>query len=318
MKKEEIRLILNQYGASKKAFFFVISYDLSKYYIKTLDTLPQDIKYSMNNEPLLQSSKKENIIKYPISFQKYKQKFDVLQEYIKNGDSYLANLTFQTKIKTKQNLNEIYKKAQAKHKIKFFDKFVCFSPESFCEIKENKIYTFPIKGTIDASVNNAKNILLDNIKEKAEHTMVVDLLRNDLSIIASNVSVDDFRYTDIINAGDKKLLHTSSQISGHLTENWNEKIGDILTSILPAGSVTGCPKKSTINILKKIEDYNRYFYTGIFGVYENNTLNSAVMIRFIEQDKNKELVFKSGGGITCDSNALIEYQELIDKIYLSF
>ena len=318
MKKEEIRLILNKYGASKEAFFFAISYDLSTYYIKTLDTLPKEIKYSMNNEPSINTSTKEAIVKTPISFNKYKQKFDILQEHIKNGDTYLANLTFKTKIQTKSNLNEIYEKAQAKHKIKFFDKFVCFSPESFCDIKENQIYTFPIKGTIDASINNARNILLNNIKEKAEHTMVVDLLRNDLSIIASNVSVEHFRYIDVINAGDKTLLHTSSQISGELTKNWNEKIGDILTSILPAGSVTGCPKKSTITILKKLENYNRSFYTGIFGVYDNDSLSSAVMIRFIEEDKNKELVFKSGGGITCDSNALNEYQELIDKIYLSF
>ena len=318
MKKEEIRLILNQYGASQKAFFFAISYDFSKFYINTLDTLPKEIKYSMNNTSSIESLNKEDIIKYPISFEEYKERFDILQEYIKNGDTYLANLTFQTKIKTKFNLNDIYEKAQAKHKLKFFDKFVCFSPETFCEIKENKIYTFPIKGTIDASVANAENILLDNIKEKAEHTMVVDLLRNDLSIIASNVSVEHFRYTDIINAGDKKLLHTCSKISGNLTKNWNEKIGDILTSILPAGSVTGCPKKSTINILKELENYNRDFYTGIFGVYENDSLNSAVMIRFIEENKNKEVVFKSGGGITCDSDSFIEYQELLDKIYLAF
>ena len=73
MKKEEIRLILNQYGASQKAFFFAISYDFSKFYINTLDTLPKEIKYSMNNTSSIESLNKEDIIKYPISFEEYKK-----------------------------------------------------------------------------------------------------------------------------------------------------------------------------------------------------------------------------------------------------
>ena len=98
----------------------------------------------------------------------------------------------------------------------------------------------------------------------------------------------------------------------------NEKIGDILTSILPAGSITGTPKKKTVEILKKIENYDRGFYTGIFGVFDGINLDSSVMIRFIQQEQNGELFYKSGGGITCDSNVNLEYQELIDKIYLPF
>ncbi len=146
--------------------------------------------------------------------------------------------------------------------------------------------------------------------------MVVDLLRNDLGIVAKKVKVDKFRYIDKINAGDKELLQVSSKISGHLEKNWNEKIGDIITSLLPAGSITGTPKKKTVEILNKIEKYDRGFYTGIFGVYDGKSLDSAVMIRFIEKNLNGELVYKSGGGITCDSSSKNEYQELLDKIYI--
>ena len=137
-----------------------------------------------------------------------------------------------------------------------------------------------------------------------------------MGIVSSKVRVNKFRFCEKINAGDKKLLQVSSKISAHLEENWNERIGDILTSILPAGSITGTPKKSTVEILDNIEKYERGFYTGIFGVYDGVNLDSSVMIRFIEKNQNGETFYKSGGGITCDSNASLEYQELIDKIYL--
>ncbi len=174
-----------------------------------------------------------------------------------------------------------------------------------------------MKGTIDASLPNAKTKLLGDIKEIAEHTMVVDLLRNDLSIFAKDVKVNKFRYIDKINAGNKKLFQASSKISGTLDSSWHENIGTILSSLLPAGSITGCPKKKTIEILSDIENYDRDFYTGVFGVYDGKTLDSSVLIRFIQKEKDK-LFYKSGGGITSDSNAFFEYQELLDKIYLPF
>ena len=248
-------------------------------------------------------------------------KFDLLQEEIKSGNTYLCNLTAKTKIRTSISLDEIYDLVQSKFKLRFQngnDNFICFSPERFIEIKQNKIFTYPMKGTIDASIPNSKEIILNDKKEMAEHTMVVDLLRNDLGIIANNVRVDRFRYVDIINAGDKELLQVSSQISANLQNDWTEKIGDILTSLLPAGSITGTPKKKTVEILEKLEDYNRDFYTGIFGVFDGEKLDSSVMIRFIEEDLNKNKFYKSGCGITCDSDVLNEYQELIDKIYLPF
>ena len=321
MNKEKIRQKLNKFGFDKEPFLFVISYDLSKCYIQKLQKLPKNIKYELNSQEISKSNTKIKLEKFPISFEEYKKKFDILQEEIKNGNTYLCNLTTKTKIKTSHNLDDIYEHTNAKFKLRFQNEdenFVCFSPERFIKIEKNKISTHPMKGTIDASIPNAQAKILGNKKEMAEHTMVVDLLRNDLSIVASKVRVEKFRYIDKINAGDKELLQVSSKITGNLEDNWNEKIGNIITSLLPAGSITGTPKKKTIEILESIEDYQRDFYTGIFGVFNGNKLDSSVMIRFIQEDSNKNTYYKSGGGITCDSDARLEYQELLDKIYLPF
>lgn len=318
---EELKTILNKYGSEKEPFLFILSYDLSKFYIEKIDNLPKDIKFEINHKEKSKIKYKQDLEKFPISFKEYKDKFNLLQEEIKKGNTYLANLTCKTKIKTKFSLDDIYCKVNAKFKLRFKykeDDFVCFSPERFIEIRDNKIFTYPMKGTIDAQINNAEEKILNNKKEMAEHTMVVDLLRNDLGIVSSKVEVNKFRYIDKINAGNKELLQVSSEIFGNLEKNWNEKIGDILTSILPAGSISGTPKRKTIEILKKIEDYQREYYTGIFGVFDGETLKSAVMIRFIQKNLNGEIFYKSGGGITYDSNVFEEYQELIDKVYFPF
>ncbi|MFA7028493.1 MAG: chorismate-binding protein, partial [Sulfurovum sp.] len=75
------------------------------------------------------------------------------------------------------------------------------------------------------------------------------------------------------------------------------------------------PKRSTVDIINRVENYDRGFYTGIFGVFDGESFRSGVMIRFIEKE-NGRLFYKSGGGITIDSDAQSEYEELIDKVYL--
>lgn len=293
----------------------MISYDLRHNVVFPLKNLPPFIKYEIN-EKVNSSNQKLELKKYPISFTTYQKKFQALQEQICAGNSYLLNLTAKTRIESALNLDEIYDKAASKFKLQYKDQFVCFSPEPFVQIKNNTICTFPMKGTIDAKIKNAKQLILNNEKEKAEHIMVVDLLRNDLSMVAKKVRVKRFRYVESIKAGNKTLLQVSSKIAGTLPKNWNEMMGDIMVKLLPAGSITGTPKKKTTAILKEVEKYNRGFYTGIFGVYDGKSLNSAVMIRFIEKGKNNRYFYKSGGGITCDSDCFSEYQELIDKIYI--
>jgi len=91
--------------------------------------------------------------------------------------------------------------------------------------------------------------------------------------------------------------------------------------MLPAGSISGTPKKKTVEIIKKVEGYDRGFYTGIFGITDEKTfLDSAVIIRYIEKPTsntpNSKFIYKSGGGITIDSNVKKEYEELIKKVYI--
>ena len=174
-----------------------------------------------------------------------------------------------------------------------------------------------MKGTINANITDAKAKILANEKEMAEHVMIVDLMRNDLGIIGTDVTVEKFRYVDKIEAGDKALLQVSSKITAKLPSNWQESIGTLLSQILPAGSITGAPKKRTREIIQTVENFERGFYTGVFGVYDGKCLRSAVMIRFIEKT-DQQLYYKSGGGITLDSDAQEEYTELLDKIYLPF
>ena len=133
--------------------------------------------------------------------------------------------------------------------------------------------------------------------------------------MAKKIKVEEFRYLDYIPTHNGELIQVSSKISGQLPDNYQENIGDILSKLLPAGSITGAPKRKTIEIIKTAEQYERGFYTGVFGYFDGQNLDSAVMIRFIE-NIDEQLYFKSGGGITNQSNPKAEYQELIDKVYV--
>ena len=172
-----------------------------------------------------------------------------------------------------------------------------------------------MKGTIDASIPNAEQIILNDYKETAEHNTIVDLLRNDLSIISEKVRVNRFRYIDQIKTNQKDILQVSSEITGRLQPEIKENLGDIIFGMLPAGSISGAPKSATLDIIRRAEGEPRGYYTGIFGYFDGNTFDSAVMIRFIEE-RDSQYYFRSGGGITVYSDCASEYEEVISKIYL--
>jgi para-aminobenzoate synthetase component 1 len=110
-------------------------------------------------------------------------------------------------------------------------------------------------------------------------------------------------------------LQASSEITGQLPEDYPSQIGDILFALLPAGSVTGAPKKRTVEIIRETEAYERGYYTGIFGIFDGRNLDSAVLIRFLENTPTG-VVYKSGGGITSQSDLMQEFDEMIQKIYV--
>ena len=344
------------------------------------ETLKEEI---LKKETLKEGTSEEEISETtwqiePPFYEDYERSFNIVKNNIMAGNSYLTNLTCRVPVSCNLSLEEIFHRAKGKYKLLLRRKrtqaedkahlkeeaqnkahlkeenieenltpFVCFSPETFVRIKGGRIYSYPMKGTLDASLPNAEKQLMEDQKEAAEHATIVDLIRNDLSRVAEDVRVDKYRYIDVLHTNKGNILQTSSEISGRLPEDYPHHLGEILDAQLPAGSITGAPKDKTMQIIQEAEGYDRGFYTGIMGIYDQGELNSAVMIRFIEEEtspvdfeadgeKNfkasegkgdeasegkrdeasRKLYFKAGGGITSKSDCRKEYEEVIQKIYL--
>jgi para-aminobenzoate synthetase component 1 len=315
--------MMNHLGAEKTPFLFIIDFLQQKPIVIPLHEVnSQYILFQTciaGNDHEVTSELITNfnylLENTPQSFEDYRDQFDVVVSEIKKGNSYVVNLTGQTPIRLESNLQTIFYQAKAKYKLWYQDEFVCFSPETFVMIDQGKVRTYPMKGTIHASHPNARQNVLNSPKEKAEHSTIVDLLRNDLSMVANDVTVTKFRYIEEIETYKGKLLQVSSEVEGTLQSDYFSHLGDILFTMLPAGSITGAPKKKTVDIILKVETYQRGYYTGVFGVFDGRRLDSAVMIRFIEKTQDG-YVYKSGGGITAQSNPHDEYDELIEKIYV--
>ena len=313
-------IMMDELSQQKVPFFFMVNFlkteivvlqekDLKK------SSLLVDFESFKNNNPTQTSVKNIYLKSFPKTKDEYKKGFDVVQNHLQAGNSYLTNYTCKTQIETNLSLEEIFHLTKAKYKVLMPDKFVFFSPETFVQIVDNTIYTHPMKGTIDASIENAAEILKENPKEKAEHYTVVDLLRNDLSMVADDVKVDEFQRIDFIKTQQKNLYAMSSEISGKIKHQYQGKIGSIMNELLPAGSILGAPKPKTLEIILEAEDYERGFYTGVCGWFDGMNLDSCVMIRYIEKEGD-QLYFKSGGGITHMSKLNEEYQEMKNKIYV--
>jgi para-aminobenzoate synthetase component I len=313
---------MNDLGRQGKPFLFVIDYEMKQPIVLTLEEVEQEnIFYKINDKTNFSFGKSPfekplYLEKYPISFPEYKQSFDFVKQAMLRGDSFLTNLTKPTPIKVNLSLQEIFQRSRAKYQLYFKDKFVLFSPEIFVKIQDGIISSHPMKGTISADIPEAETVILNDKKEFAEHTTIVDLIRNDISMISEKVWVEKFRYISRVHTHEGDLLQVSSEICGKLPVDYQSQIGTLLFQLLPAGSICGAPKPQTLAIIKEAENYARGYYTGVFGIFDGKNLDSSVMIRFIEKQEDGTLIFKSGGGITVFSDVLSEYQEMIDKVYL--
>lgn len=313
---------ITRFLAAKEPFFFIVNFDCTDLRVYSFEeALRNNIQFDIRGLRNFQEApNRKNSIDYPLvvepfSFENYLNSFEKVVSNLKSGNSFLTNLTFPSKVKSKIDLNEVFETSNASYKLLFKDQFVCFSPECFVKIANGYIYSYPMKGTIDASIEDAESILMNDPKEEQEHNTIVDLIRNDLSMVSNEVKVTKFRFVERINTANGEILQTSSEIRGKLAVDWQTNFADILLKMLPAGSISGAPKTKTVSIIKEAENYERGFYTGVFGVFDGATIDSAVAIRFIEQ-KNGEFWYKSGGGITHQSNVKEEYIELLKKIYV--
>lgn len=317
--KNEAISRLNELGAAGQPFSFYCDFLGEQWCIELSTSEGEETTFQLLISEKLRVAGYEldvSFKKSPSPFSDFQEAFEKVVQQINIGNSFLTNLTFQTPIETNLSLEEIFKHSQAKYKLLVPDQFVVFSPETFVKIEGNHIYSYPMKGTIDADIPNAEEAILNDIKEKAEHVTIVDLIRNDLSQVAKEVEVTKFRYIDELVTNEKKLLQVSSEVKGSLDKKWKEELGTILTKLIPAGSISGAPKPETIKIIQQYESYNRGFYTGICGRFDGESLDTGVMIRFIKKENDK-FIFCSGGGITSFSEAEKEYQEMVDKVYLA-
>lgn len=345
---------MNSLGRRATPFLFVFDYALSEPHVLTENEIPADLRVafpdhadvnapsrlsanrsftgggpdgtsnrgSATGKDVAERRERPRILSAkPVDFARYREGFETVQRGQRSGNSYLANLTFPSEVTISGSFDDVFEFADAPYRLKFGERFVCFSPECFVRISGRDLRTFPMKGTREVApgedIDDEREALLADEKERAEHATVVDLLRNDIGRVAGHVSVPRYRYIERLRFPDRSLLAASSEIWGRLDCDWRNRIGDIIREMLPAGSVTGAPKGSTCRIIEEAEVDARGFYTGVFGYFDGRNLDSAVMIRFIERDGEK-LRFRSGGGITIYSDAQSEYQELIDKVAIPY
>lgn len=319
--RESLRERMNDLAGGGTPFLFVIDYEARQGYVIEMDLIdPQFIRFQIGKEGTAVCALEipERLLRWevtPVSKEEYLQRFDFVVSQIQSGNSFLTNLTQPSLLSTNQSLPELYQRSSAKYKLWLKDAFLVLSPETFVTIRKGEIASYPMKGTIDATLEHAEEQILNDEKELAEHATIVDLIRNDLSMVSDNVRVTRFRYVERIRTMQTDLLQVSSEIKGDLPADYQKRIGDILFSLLPAGSICGAPKEKTLDIIRQAEGYDRGFYTGVCGYFDGQEMDSAVMIRYIEQ-QGDHLVFKSGGGVTSQSQGESEYNELIQKIYV--
>ncbi|MGB3781278.1 MAG: aminodeoxychorismate synthase component I [Tunicatimonas sp.] len=311
---------MNHLGQARTPFLFVIDFEQRQPLVLPLSEVdPAELRYDFrgvsNGLPKHWSNKKLILERSWLDAEVYRRSFNYVQQQLQRGNSFLVNLTFPTEIRINLSLLDLFCRSQAPYRLWWNDAFVVFSPECFVRIAEGQISTYPMKGTIDASLPDAEHQIRHDPKEMAEHATIVDLLRNDLSRHATQVRVERFRYVEEVATARAPLLQVSSEIVGQLPPDFHHRLGDLLGDLLPAGSVSGAPKSKTLQIIREAEPGPRGYYTGVMGYFDGERLDSAVMIRFIER-VGERYFYRSGGGVTARSVPEAEYQELHDKVYV--
>ena len=243
------------------------------------------------------------------------RRFAVIRRGLLRGDSFLTNLTERTPIRTNLTLEEIFRRSCARYKLLLPGRLVCFSPECFVRITDGVIRSYPMKGTIDAALPDAEARLLEDYKERLRtlHHRRSDSQRPEPDCRSCACRAFPLRREDRYPAG--RNLADELRNRRHLRSGWRQELGDLLFSLLPAGSISGAPKPATLRLIRDAEQCPRGYYTGVFGYFDGRDLDSAVMIRYIECE-NGRFYFRSGGGITVHSAPQQEYDEVVTKIYL--
>lgn len=318
---DQVRISINKTASKQTPFFFTVDYEMSEGLFIENPISQAEVLFQFNgegNKPIeAVSTTKAEMITNPILEDAYKTKFEVIQRGLNCGEIDVANLTIKTPIKTNITCREIFLRSQSPYQVYIPERYVCFSPERFAKIENRKISANPMKGTIDASLPNALQEILNDPKEVAELKATTQSVIKELSCVANSVYIKRERYIDTIKSLNRTLLQVSSEVEGELPNDYLSRMGDILFSLLPAASITGSPKREVEAYIRIAEGEPRGYYCGIAGYFDGTKLDTAVLIRFIETNKG-DLFFRSGGGITSNSICNKEYKEALNKIYFPF
>ena len=312
---------MNRMAALGESFLFIIDAWAERWVVlETHRARALDIRWCLDGSMAVSSVRPSYSFRYSsVNRSRYAAGFNIIRGAQLNGETWLANLTFPSLLDTDLTLREFVSGARAPFRLFVPDTLAVFSPERFVRIdSRGRISSYPMKGTINAGEPNAVSAILADEKEAAEHVTIVDLIRNDIGMVARGVEVPRYRFITEVAAGGCRLLQVSSEVAGELGLAWKERVGTVFQTLLPAGSVTGAPKKRTAEIIREAECCDRGWYAGVFGYFDGRELDSAVSIRFVEREESGELIYKSGGGITINSDIEKEYDELQEKIYVPF
>jgi para-aminobenzoate synthetase component I len=270
-------------------------------------------KLEYYNQKLVKSNEP---FKININKNSYKIIFDKFKKKIKSGETYQIKIC--TKYSNKSNFDaldffcRLVKTNTAPEAFMIKDKdysIISCSPENLINKKNNLITTKPIAGTLKKTkkLNKVKalNFFKKNLKETKEHNMIVDMERSDLSKICKAGSVKILKKKIVEEYKD--LYHYVSLIGGKLKKNTSSM--DIIKAMMPGGSVIGCPKISTLNLLNNQERQSRNIYTGSFGyIKSNGDMRFNIIIRSILNYKNRSEI-SVASGVVIDSNAKHEFDE---------
>lgn len=312
---------MNRYGREHRPFIFALDYEKSEGYLLA-DPLTSETDllfdfHGTTNAPAPDCSRSLQWQIQPESLEVYARRFAIVRKGLMDGRTRLTNLTVRTPMVIGGSLEEIFHSTAAKYRMCVPGRWVCFSPETFVTIdKDGRISSEPMKGTIDASTPNVEMAILNDYKETREHVTMVEMMVDELSAVADEVRCERFRFFTRIAHHTGDILQVSSEIAGRLKPNFRENLGDLFDALTPAASICGTPKQSTLQLIRDAEQRPRGYYTGVMGYFDGESVDSGVLIRFIEQDENGAFTYRSGGGVTIDSTVEKEYHEVIQKVYL--
>lgn len=254
-----------------------------------------------------------------IDFKTYRAGFRQIHDYISRGDSYQVNYTFRLNLSFETSAPHFFLDRLAHHPVPYgaylqLEKYtLCsLSPELFLERTGEKLSALPMKGTVSrgktpAEDREKKSWLAASEKNQAENLMIVDLLRNDLGRVARTGSV---QVPELFEVQSYETVHQMvSSVTARLEadQGWSE----VMEAAFPSGSVTGAPKKRTLEIIRQVEESPRSIYTGSIGVLEPGgdfTFNIAIRTALVDQRAARAQV-GVGGGVVIDSDAESEWEE---------